>query len=80
MRFCLSPAEREKIPPIAPDFVIELRSASDRLSALLQAKLREYRDNRGRFGWLLNPQDQRVEIDRPGGGGGNATVACPTGG
>lgn len=61
----LSPEEREKFPPIAPDFVIELRSGSDRLSTL-QAKMQEYRDNGVRLGWLLNPQDQQVEIYRPG--------------
>ncbi|MEM9118031.1 MAG: Uma2 family endonuclease [Cyanobacteria bacterium P01_F01_bin.56] len=61
----LSSAEREKFPPIAPDFVIELRSASDSLPAL-QIKMQEYRDNGVRLGWLLNPQDQQVEIYRPG--------------
>ena len=61
----LSPEARDKFPPIAPDFVIELRSSSDRLPTL-QAKMQEYRDNGVRLGWLLNPQDQQVEIYRPG--------------
>ncbi len=61
----LSPEDREKFPPIAPDFVIELRSLSDSL-ARLQAKMAEYRDNGVRLGWLINPQDQQVEIYRPG--------------
>jgi Uma2 family endonuclease len=61
----LSPGEREKFPPIAPDFVIELRSASDSLPTL-QAKMQEYQDNGVRLGWLLNPQDQQVEIYRSG--------------
>lgn len=51
--------------PLAPDFVIELRSASDRLQPL-QAKMAEYRDNGVRLGWLINPKDQEVEIYRPG--------------
>ena len=61
----LSLAEQEKFPPLAPDFVIELRSRTDDL-ALLQAKMQEYLDNGVRLGWLINPQDQQVEIYRPG--------------
>jgi len=59
----LSPEQREKFPPIAPDFVIELRSASDSLPPL-QAKMQEYQANGVRLGWLINPQDQQVEIYR----------------
>ncbi len=51
--------------PLAPDFVIELRSASDRLQ-LLQNKMQEYIDNGVRLGFLLNSQDQTVEIYRAG--------------
>ncbi|MBE9070561.1 Uma2 family endonuclease [Leptolyngbya cf. ectocarpi LEGE 11479] len=61
----LSPDAREKFPPIAPDFVIELRSASDRLTTL-QTKMEEYRANGVQLGWLINPQNQTVEIYRPG--------------
>lgn len=61
----LTPEQRRKFPPLAPDFVVELRSATDDLDTL-QAKLREYIDNGVRLGWLLNPQDQQVEIYRPG--------------
>ncbi len=50
---------------LAPDFVIELRSQSDRLKPL-QDKMQEYIENGVRLGWLLNPQDQQVEIYRPG--------------
>jgi Uma2 family endonuclease len=50
--------------PLAPDFVVELRSASDRLLTL-QLKMAEYRDSGVRLGWLLNPKDQQVEIYRP---------------
>lgn len=28
--------------------------------------MQEYRDNGVRLGWLINPQDQTVEIYRPG--------------
>jgi Uma2 family endonuclease len=59
----LAPEDRKKFPPIAPDFVIELRSESDSLSEL-QAKMREYQDNGVRLGWLINPKGPTVEIYR----------------
>ncbi|MFQ4135303.1 Uma2 family endonuclease [Nodosilinea sp. PGN35] len=51
--------------PLAPDFVIELRSAADKL-ATLQHKMAEYRDCGVRLGWLIDPQEKRVEIYRLG--------------
>jgi Uma2 family endonuclease len=59
----LTPEQRRKFPPIAPDFVIELRSATDDLS-ILQEKMWEYLDAGVRLGWLINPQQQQVEIYR----------------
>jgi Uma2 family endonuclease len=59
----LSLEERKKFPPLAPDFVIELRSESDRLKPL-QDKMQEYLENGVRLGWLINPQDKQVEIYR----------------
>jgi len=61
----LTPEQRRKFPPIAPDFVIELRSASDAIDTL-RVKMVEYRDNGVRLGLLINPQDQQVEIYRLG--------------
>ncbi len=61
----LTPEQRRKFPPIAPDFVIELRSPTDDLE-LLRAKMQEYMDAEVRLGWMLNPQDQQVEIYRQG--------------
>ncbi|MBD1854073.1 MULTISPECIES: Uma2 family endonuclease [Leptolyngbya] len=61
----LTPDQRKKFPPIAPDFVIELRSATDDLKTL-QEKMQEYLESGVRLGWLLNPQDQQVEIYRQG--------------
>jgi Uma2 family endonuclease len=51
----------EQYLTIVPDFVIELRSTSDRLSDL-QAKMAEYLRCGVRLGWLINPQDRQVEI------------------
>jgi Uma2 family endonuclease len=48
-------------PAIVPDFVIELRSMTDSLKTL-QAKMLEYQANGVRLGWLINPQQQQVEV------------------
>ncbi|MEM9156277.1 MAG: Uma2 family endonuclease [Cyanobacteria bacterium P01_F01_bin.33] len=56
----------EGFVPLCPDFVVELRSKSDRLSAL-QDKLHEYIANGTRLGWLIDPQNQKVEIYRGDG-------------
>jgi Uma2 family endonuclease len=61
----LTPEQRRKFPPLAPDFVVELRSTSDDLEPL-QQKMQEYIENGVQLGWLINPQDQQVEIYRPG--------------
>ncbi len=61
----LTPEQRQKFPPIAPDFVIELRSRTDSLKTL-QDKMQEYLDSVVRLGWLFNPPDQQVEIYRQG--------------
>jgi Uma2 family endonuclease len=56
--------EQEKFPPLCPDFVIELRSRTDSLSQL-QEKMQEYLNSGLQLGWLINPQEQQVEIYRP---------------
>jgi Uma2 family endonuclease len=61
----LTPEQREKFPPICPDFIIELRSPSDSLKPL-QDKMQEYIDNGSRLGWLINPKNRQVEIYRQG--------------
>jgi len=61
----LTPEQRQKFPPIAPDFVMELRSPTDTLMRL-QDKMQEYLESGVRLGWLFNPQDQTVEIYRAG--------------
>ena len=49
--------------PIVPDFLIELRSTTDRLSDL-HAKMLEYQRLGVKLGLLINPQDRQVEIYR----------------
>ncbi|MCC5628158.1 Uma2 family endonuclease [Nostoc sphaeroides CHAB 2801] len=59
----LTPEQRRKFPPIAPDFVIELRSATDDLE-MLRSKMQEYIDAGVQLAWLINPQQQQVEVYR----------------
>jgi Uma2 family endonuclease len=59
----LTPEEKEGFPPLCPDFVIELRSKTDRLKPL-QEKMVEYLDSGLKLGWLINPQEKQVEIYR----------------
>lgn len=61
----LSDEEKQKFPPICPDFVIELLSPSDSLK-VTQEKMREYINNGVRLGLLLNRKSRQVEIYRPG--------------
>ncbi len=70
----LSQSQRDGFPPLCPDFVIELRyaggitpcvSRTDKLKPL-QEKMQEYLASGLRLGWLINPQDNQVEIYRPG--------------
>lgn len=61
----LSDEEKKKFIPLCPDFVIELRSATDSLS-VLQEKMGEYLDNGTQSGLLLDPERRLVYIYRPG--------------
>jgi Uma2 family endonuclease len=60
----LTEAQKASFAPICPDFVIELRSASDTLTGL-QAKLEEYIANGARLGWLIDRNNRTVHIYRP---------------
>ncbi|MGB7413665.1 MAG: Uma2 family endonuclease [Thermosynechococcaceae cyanobacterium] len=60
----LTPRNQERFPPICPDFVVELRSATDSLGPL-QDKMQEYLENGVQLGWLLDPKNKVVEIYRP---------------
>jgi Uma2 family endonuclease len=65
--FSLSAVEREeRFSQIAPDFVLELRSKSDRLPNLLR-KMSEYIENGVRLAWLIDPFEKRVHIYRADG-------------
>lgn len=61
----LTPDQKGTFANICPDFVVELRSGSDRVQPL-QDKMAEYLENGAQLGWLIDPQQHRVEIYRPG--------------
>lgn len=61
----LTEKQRKKFVPLCPDFVIELRSDTDRLKKL-QQKMEEYIENGALLGWLIDPIEKKVHIYRPG--------------
>ncbi|MBW4632376.1 MAG: Uma2 family endonuclease [Iphinoe sp. HA4291-MV1] len=61
----LTSEQKEKFPPIAPDFVLELMSPSDTLQKT-QEKMQEYIENQVKLGWLIDRKTRRVEIYRLG--------------
>ena len=61
----LTEEERAGFWQVCPDFVVELRSETDRLSRL-QSKMQEYIDNGARLGWLVDPIGRRAYVYRPG--------------
>jgi Uma2 family endonuclease len=60
----LTDSQKASFAPICPDFVIELRSASDRLSTL-QDKMQEYINNGALLGFLIDRKNRTVHIYRP---------------
>lgn len=61
----LTPTQQQaEFSPLAPDFVVELRSSSDSLQRL-QSKMQECINNGTRLGWLIDPKLRQVEIYRP---------------
>lgn len=61
----LTDEEKQKFPPISPDFILELLSPSDSLKTT-QDKMREYIDNGVRLGLLINRKSEQVEVYRQG--------------
>ena len=62
----LTDSQQEKFPPIAPEFVIELVSATDSITDAKE-KMQEYIANGVQLGWLINPKNEEVLIYRADG-------------
>jgi Uma2 family endonuclease len=60
----LSERQKEGFAPICPDFVVELRSRTDRLLILFD-KMSEYLASGASLGWLIDPSTRRVYVYRP---------------
>lgn len=61
----LTPSERRGTINGAPNFVVEVRSRTDRLPRFL-AKMQEWMDGGSRLGWGIDPQNRRAYIYRAG--------------
>ena len=60
----LTARQKDGFVPMCPDFVVELRSPSDRLTKL-RAKMVEYVENGASLGWLIDPLERRVYVYQP---------------
>ena len=61
----LTQKQKRGFAPIAPDFTLELLSPNDRLQDT-QGKMEEYLECGVKMGWLIYPDETRVEIYRLG--------------
>lgn len=62
----LSKKEKSQFPPLCPEFVVEVRSMTDRL-AILQTKMEAWIENGCQLAWLVDPQEEKVHIYRKNG-------------
>jgi Uma2 family endonuclease len=61
----LTPEDQKRFAPLCPEFVIEVRSETDRLIPL-QEKMQMWLTNGAELAWLVDPSRKVVEIYRPG--------------
>ena len=61
----LTKEERKKFSPLCPEFVVELKSESDRLTTL-QTKMKNWLANGVKLGWLIDPEAETSYIYQPG--------------
>jgi Uma2 family endonuclease len=62
----LGARQRKAFWHLCPDFVIEVKSDSDRLKPLRE-KMLEYLGQGAQLGWLIDPESKAVEVYRAGG-------------
>ena len=61
----LTAEQRNSFAPICPEFVIEVRSSSDRLTSL-QEKMQIWIANGVELAWLIDPERKVIEVYRSG--------------
>ena len=57
----LTPDQREKFPPLCPDFVIEVKSPSDSIKQL-KSKMEDWINNGCQLAWLIDPIDKKAWV------------------
>lgn len=57
----VDPSELDKFPHLVPDFIVELKSKSDRMQDL-KNKMTEWMSNGCRLGWLIDADEEVVYI------------------
>ena len=63
--YALSPKQKQKFPPLCPEFVIEVRSGTDRASVLC-GKMELWIANGAQLAWMIDPRAASLTIYRPG--------------
>jgi len=61
----LTAEQRKRFAPLCPDFVVELRSPTDGLNAVLE-RMHEYLENGAEMGLLIDPEQKQVYLYRRG--------------
>ncbi len=59
-------AQRKKFAPLVPDFVMEVRSSSDRIGKLKKKMTDTWLANGVRLAWLIDPKMKKAYVYRPG--------------
>lgn len=62
----LTQKQKKKFAHVCPDFVIELKSPSDRLKAL-KSKMQKWIENGTQLAWLIDPETEKTFIYREDG-------------
>lgn len=61
----LTTEQQDKFAPVCPEFVVELKSATDSTKTL-QAKMLDWLRNGAQLAWLIVPETETAYIYRPG--------------
>lgn len=61
----LTEQQKDGLLPVCPEFIVELRSPSDRISEI-EAKMEFWMSRGAQLGWMIDPQRKLAMIYRPG--------------
>ncbi|MFN0036561.1 MAG: Uma2 family endonuclease [Saprospiraceae bacterium] len=62
----ITPSQRKKFAPLVPDFVMEVRSSSDRIGKLKKKMTDTWLANGVRLAWLIDPKMKKAYTYHPG--------------